>query len=246
MEIKMSEIKNRVLGILGGLGPMSSAYFYEMITAHTDASCDQQHLDIVISSRATTPDRTDYILGRSGEDPSQIMSEEMKKLESYGADVIAIPCNTAHYFFKKLVSCVSCEVLNMVDDTVALCKKKGVGKLGILATEGTVSAGIYAEVCNMYGIECAVPSKNAQETVTRIIYEQIKAGVRASSHDIETASEDLRRQGCDVAVLGCTELSVAKQQLKLGGWYIDALEVLAKRAIEACGKISVGFEELDV
>lgn len=242
----MTRNKNRVLGILGGLGPMSSAYFYEMLTAHTAASSDQEHIDIVISSRSTTPDRTDYILGRSKDDPSVYMIEELKKLEAYGADVIAIPCNTAHYFYDKLVDTVSCEVLNMVDDTVVICQKRGVKRLGIMATEGTVGAGIYDKVCRRHGIECVAPSAEGQKAVTRIIYDEIKAGKPASMDDIELASADLREKGCDIAVLGCTELSVAKKQLGLGAWYIDALEVLAKSAIEACGKQSVGFGELEV
>ena len=63
------EEKRKLLGIIGGLGPMSSAYFYELITEHTLASRDQDHIDIILSSHATTPDRTDYILGRSNESP---------------------------------------------------------------------------------------------------------------------------------------------------------------------------------
>ena len=64
----------RVLGILGGLGPMASVYFYELLTRHTKASCDQDHIDVIINSRATTPDRTAYILGQSTENPFDIMA----------------------------------------------------------------------------------------------------------------------------------------------------------------------------
>ena len=242
----MSDKKSRVLGVLGGLGPMSSAYFYELIIAHTKAAADQEHIDMVISSRATIPDRTEYILGRSKDDPSPAMIDELKKLESYGAGVIAIPCNTAHYFYDKLVGSVSCEVLNMVEDTVVLCKDRGVSTIGLLATEGTVGAGIYESVCKRHGVKCVHPSPVAQRAVTRIIYDKIKAGVPASLSDVEIASDDLKEKGCEIAVLGCTELSVAKKQLRLGRLYLDALEVLAKRAIEACGKQSVGFGELEL
>ena len=69
-------VKNITLGILGGLGPMSSVYFYGMLTSHTLAVCDQQHLNILLSSRADTPDHTDYILGRSDENPLPVMVEE--------------------------------------------------------------------------------------------------------------------------------------------------------------------------
>ena len=91
-----------VLGILGGLGPMSTVYFYQMLTEHTPAQCDQDHLDIVISSRATTPDRTAYILGESEDDPFAQMERDAEMLVQYGATLLAIPCNTAHYFYDRL------------------------------------------------------------------------------------------------------------------------------------------------
>ena len=85
----------RTLGVLGGLGPMSSVYFYEMLTTHTRALCDQEHLNIVLSSHAHTPDRTAYILGGSQDNPLPCMQAQVKRLVGAGAEVIAIPCNTA-------------------------------------------------------------------------------------------------------------------------------------------------------
>ena len=85
-----------VLGILGGLGPAASCYLYQMLIDHTPAARDQDHLDVVISSRASTPDRTAYILGQSDEDPFAVMEQDGKNLVRYGATVLAIACNTAH------------------------------------------------------------------------------------------------------------------------------------------------------
>ena len=237
--------QNHILGILGGLGPMTSAYLYEMIVTHTCAGSDQDHIDIYISSRASTPDRTEFILGRSDRDPAEVMSVELKKLVAAGADVIAIPCNTSHYFYDRLTAGLDAIVINMVEATVAVCKKKNVKKLGLLATEGTVGTGIYDKACRKFGIECFVPDKEIQKIVSAIIYDQIKANKPANAADMETVSEYLKKAGCDAAVLGCTELSVAKKQLGLGKWYVSSLEVLAKAAIEACGKQSIGFEELE-
>ena len=240
----MSDKKSAVLGILGGLGPLSSAYFYEMITLHTYAMKDQDHIDIVLSSRSTTPDRTDFILGRSNEDPSPLMIEEIEKLVSYGADYIAIPCNTAHYFYDKLIEKSNVPILNMVSDTVEYCVNSGAKKIGILATKGTVGAGIYDKVCKEKGVECYIPSKECQDAVTRVIYDQIKTGRTASADDFKIMETELKNEGCDLAILGCTELSVAKKQLGLDSWYLDALEVLAAKAIVVCGKQPIGFDNL--
>ena len=93
-----------VLGILGGLGPMATAYFYELLIAHTQVQCDQDHIDILINSHASTPDRTAFITGASDQDPLSVMVADLKRMETYGAELVAIPCNTAHYFFDKLNS----------------------------------------------------------------------------------------------------------------------------------------------
>ncbi|MBQ8331565.1 MAG: aspartate/glutamate racemase family protein, partial [Clostridia bacterium] len=101
------------LGILGGLGPMSGVYFCEMLTRHTRAERDSEHLDFLLSSRASTPDRTDFILGRSDESPVPAMIGEVRKLIGAGADLIAIPCNTAHSFYESIQSASSVPVINI-------------------------------------------------------------------------------------------------------------------------------------
>ena len=59
----------QVLGILGGLGPIATVYFYDLLTRHTKAGCDQDHIDVIINSRASTPDRSAYIMGESTQNP---------------------------------------------------------------------------------------------------------------------------------------------------------------------------------
>ena len=93
---------------------MSSVYFYEMLTEHTEAECDQDHLIIIISSHASTPDRTAYILGKSDENPLDVMIDDVKRLKQYGADVIAIPCNTAHYFYNELKKEVDIPIISKI------------------------------------------------------------------------------------------------------------------------------------
>ena len=114
-----------VLGILGGLGPAASCYLYQMLIDHTPATCDQDHIDIVISSRASTPDRTAFILGKSKEDPFAVMEQDGFSLVNYGATVLAIPCNTAHYFYDRLAEALPVPVLNMPRLTVEDAKAAG-------------------------------------------------------------------------------------------------------------------------
>ncbi len=235
---------NKTLGILGGLGPMSSVYFYEMLTEHTRAENDQQHLNILLSSRADTPDRTAYILGRTEENPINTMLSEVSKLIGAGADIIAIPCNTAHYFYDAISAAASVPVINIIRQTAIFCKRNGIKKVGILATEGTVSSGAYSSVFELAGIECITPDESGQAVISDIIYEQIKKGKEPDMKSFFEVADKLSSNGCEKIILGCTELSLLKRHNVLDNeTYIDSLEVLAYSAIKLCGKEPVGFDE---
>ncbi len=229
----------KVLGILGGLGPMSTVYFYELVTSLTKAKCDQEHIDIVISSRATTADRTAFITGKSDENPLDKMIPDAKRLVSFGADVIAIPCNTAHYFYDRLAAEVDVQILNIIEESVKTLKEQGVKRFGLLATDGTVNSSTYQKYCEDHGIECIIPDTKNQARIMDIIYSEIKCGKPADMESFYAAAYSLRERGCERLILGCTELSLIKKNESLGDFYVDSLECLAISTIKACGKKTI-------
>lgn len=238
--------ERKVLGVLGGLGPMSSVYFYEMLTEHTKASRDQEHIDIILSSRASTPDRTAFILGKSTEDPGEVLACDAQKLVNAGAEVIAMPCNTAHRFYDRIEESINVPFVNMVRETVKYCSSKGVGRIGVMATDGTILARSYDGWCEKYGIEVVTPCAASQEKVMSIIYDNIKKGLPADMEKFGSVAGELREKGCGIILLACTELSLIKRTGKLdGSVFVDPMEVLAFRCIKECGGIPCNFEEFD-
>ncbi len=225
-----------VLGVLGGLGPMATAYFYELVTKHTVASSDAEHIDMVISSRVSTPDRTAFIIGKSDDDPRVFMIEDAKRLEEWGCDFIAIPCNTAHYFYDSIAENVSIPVLNIVEETAKFLDAEGVKKIGLLATDGTVCSHTYEKYLKKFDIECILPCDEDQATVMSIIYDRIKEGRPADTDAFFGVVERLKERGAQALILGCTELPLIEKQVKLGPEFIDSLLVLARASILACGK----------
>lgn len=239
----------KLLGILGGLGPLSSAYLYKLITEHTKADRDQDHIDIILNSRAGTPDRTDFILGRSEDSPLPFMIEDAKRLERYGADGIIIACNTAHYFIDEVRDAVSVPVPSIIYETVDFLRASGFKKPGILATSGTILAGSYQEKCISLGLDYGLPSEESQKKLMEMIYDCVKSGKPASRENFLAVSDELTDIGCDCLILGCTELSVLAEDLSLKDdpslpYLADSLEVLACFSIAFCGKESVGFSPL--
>ena len=240
----MSENKHpSLLGILGGLGPMSGIYFCEMLTRHTYAQKDSDHLNLLLSSRADTPDRSSFILGKSDEDPTPRMRSEAKRLEAAGAELLVIPCNTAHYFYSKVAEAVDIPILNIIEETAKLCALEKIGKVGVLATEGTIRSGAYKDIFSAYGIEIADLEKDEQDFITETIFDRIKSGKDADIDKFKVLCEALLRERCERVILGCTELSLIKKEHPLPAGVIDSLEVLCISALKKCNKYPIGFDE---
>ena len=224
------------LGVIGGLGPMATAYFMELVTSMTDAITDQEHLRMLIYSVPDTPDRTDYILGRSKKDPLPCLIDAGLTLKEAGADVIAIPCITAHYFHGNIEKNVGVKTLNAVSDSAELLKNRGIAKVGIMATEGTVKSGIFLRELEKKGIAAIVPDDNGQRAVTSLIFDNVKKGIAPDMDAFFRVKKELIDKGAEMILLGCTELSVIKKNYDVGDHVLDVMEVLAASAIEACGK----------
>ena len=232
-----------LLGILGGLGPMSGIYFCEMLTRHTYAQKDSDHLNFLLSSRADTPDRSSFILGTSNDDPTPRMRSEAKRLEAAGADLLVIPCNTAHYFYSKVAEAVDIPILNIIEETAKLCALEGIHKVGVLATEGTIRSGAYRDIFNTYKIEIADLDENEQAFITETIFDRIKSGQDADIDKFISLCNALLVEGCERVILGCTELSLIKKEYPLPAEVIDSLEVLCISALKQCNKTPIGFDE---
>lgn len=225
------------LGVIGGLGPLATAYFYELVTEFTAIQSEQEHLEILLYSRPSIPDRTAYILDRGKPSPLPGIITAGKDLCAIGAEVIAIPCVTAHYFFEAYQKEISAEVIHMPRETAAVLQAAGIKVAGIMATDGTVRTGVLSDALTERGIAAVTPGEKGQATVMSLIYDCIKAGkpiTRPVMEQFFAVSAELREKGAEVIILGCTELSLFKR-MDIGQGYIDVLEVLAKRSIEKCG-----------
>ncbi len=223
------------LGIIGGLGPMATVLFMEMITEMTVAQKDQDHMGMLVVSDPKTPDRTAFILGESSDDPLPYINRSAETLEKMGADVIAIPCITAHCFHDKLCKNVNAKILNAVDETAAVLKKAGVTKAGIMATGGTLSCELFQEAFRKEGIETIVPDDETQGLIMSIIYDDIKAGKDPSKEKFDRIMGYFGNKGAEKVVLGCTELSLLRKSGLKSDLTVDAMEILAKASITACG-----------
>ncbi len=232
-------MNEKTLGILGGVGPLATIYFADLVIKMTEAKSDQEHIPMVILNHASIPDRTAYILDRTKPNPVPVMAADAKQLQNDGCDFIVIPCNTAHFFFDEIQKSVKVPLINILEETVAYAQKTvpNLKTIGILATEGTIASGAYQNVIQSHGLEYRIPSAEDQESLMDIIYNQVKAGEKVDICEFLRIVGELKKAGSDAVILGCTELSIIKKDFNLNKPdIVDSMECLARASILACGK----------
>lgn len=218
------------LGIIGGLGPLASSYLYEMITKRTKAKKDQDHLNIVLLSHPSIPDRTKYILKESNNSPLPFLIEDAKLLEKLRVKMISIPCNTSCYFHEELQKEIKIPINNLIKNTVKFIKEKNIKNVAILATQGTIKSNLYQKELEKENINYVTPN---QDIVMEIIYDYIKAGKEVTKEIFNKCIKDVE---VDAFILGCTELSLLKTKLNLPDNFIDPLEIEVDNILEFFNK----------
>ncbi len=227
----------KIVGILGGMGPLATVKLFEKIVLLTDAKSDQEHLQIIIDSNTSIPDRTSYILDEKARDPKPQLLESALRLERAGADFIIMPCNTAHNFYDYIKENINIPFLNMIEETAKTIRNKypSIEKVGLLATDGTIKARVYDRVFEEYGMKVVKPTGDNQKSVYDLIY-NIKEGINQEDlGDFYKAMDEIKDQGVDLFIAGCTEISVALDLYQLQGNFIDPMDAVAISAIKYAG-----------
>jgi len=221
--------QKQTIGILGGMGPLATLELFKRIIALTPATKDQEHLRVIMDSNPAIPDRTAAIVN-NGESPLPLLTETARVLEQAGADFIAMPCNSAHYFLDDIRKSVHIPVLDMIGETARMIKES---HAGLLATDGVLASRLYQDACERQGIKLLAPSKEDQTLVMRAIY-GIKAGERVAAFesDITAVVGKLQGNGAEAIILGCTELSLISDQKGFPIPVYDALSILARVAVQ--------------
>jgi len=237
------ELSGKVVGVLGGMGPEATADFMLKLVKATPARCDKDHLQVVVVSNPAIPDRTAAITG-GGEDPVPAMVGAARVLVRAGADIIAIPCNSAHFFYERLQSSVPVPVLHIVRECVAdaaALVDPGAG-IGILATTGTIRSELYQRELEACGLVAVLPDAREQERVMDAIYgpEGVKAGFGDQPRrELASVAGALARRGARAIAAACTEIPLALRPADVDAPLVDSTWSLARAAVrEALGIVA--------
>jgi len=230
---RMAQEHDRVIGILGGMGPEATLDLYRHIINLTPAARDQDHIRILIYSNPKIPDRTRAIVG-DGESPLPCLIQSADILEKGGAGIIAMPCNAAHYFLPEMQQSVSIPILDMIEET---CRKlrlhfPNAKTVGLIAAIGTVRSSVYHKALSRMGIGILTPDEPDQQKIQDAIT-HVKAGVHNGSTQETFHSIGMRliKAGAEAIILGCTEVPLAFDPDKVDYPSLNSTRILAEAAV---------------
>lgn len=226
---------NKIVGIIGGMGPMATIDLFSKVVVNTKASTDQEHIHLLIDNNTNIPDRSAHILG-SGINPIKELYKSAKRLIDSGASMLAMPCNTAHYYYDELTDMISSNIdkdilfINMIEETADYLYAHGHRRVFLLGTQGTYKSGIYDQILKKQGIESLNPRETNREIIMECIY-NYKGGKRDYTSGIAGILGEASKMNASAIILACTELPLIFKDIKSESTIIDPSLILAKAII---------------
>lgn len=228
------------IGILGGMGPEATAYFFSLIIKNTEARKDQDHIPALIYSNPKIPPRTTAIL-EGGENPAPYLLRGIELLEKAGADFVVIPCITAHYFLPEILPRVKIPLVSLLEETSTFIQKNfpGLGRVGLLASSGTLAARLFPETLGQTGVVVLEPHPDEQKKVMEAIFGKkgIKAGYTsvAPRKILKEIAIKLIARGAEAIIAGCTEVPLSLREKDLPVPLLDPMGIAALACIKKAG-----------
>lgn len=221
-----------LIGVLGGMGPLATADFYQRLILSSHAERDQDHIPVLIWGDPSTPDRSEALL-TGGEDPTSALRHAATALKEAGATTIVVPCNTAHLFIDRAIAGLDLRLISMIDETVRhldFSQPRPVSP-GLLATTGTCASGLYQDALSEIGMTTILPSPDEQSSVMNAI-RSIKAGdLAAGRATLESMARTLADRGAEVIIAGCTEVPLALPHGTQGIQVVDPTQIVIDRIV---------------
>jgi aspartate racemase len=232
----MSGKMSNTIGIIGGMGPEATLKLYEYLIYSKAVNNDSDHPRIIIDSNSKIPDRNRYLLGyKDAANPADEMVNSARTLQDAGADILLLPCLTAHYFINDIQSEVDIPILDMIKTLLLRVKKQHISKAGLLATKTTYIKNIFDSYVDQpeFRMNLILPEKAQQEIIHEIIYGIKRRKTKNKDRkNLSEISDSLLQRGAEKVILGCTDLPVLDLQ---ESYYLDILEYYALEVINTYG-----------
>jgi aspartate racemase len=230
----MSDDSSLTLGVLGGMGPAATVEFLARLQAYTPAEKDQDHIRVIADINPKAPDRNVPGSGAGG-----VLAEMAGALRGAGAEVLAMPCNTAHAHADLIQRASGLPLIDMIDLGAEAASQAGAMRVGVLGTKGSLK--LYREYLAARAMGLITLPPERQEAFMVTLY-RIKGGDLGDDVAREMAghAEALRQLGAEAVIAGCTEVPLVLDDEDVKLELIDPGDLLARRCVAVC----LGWEPL--
>ena len=232
--------EQKTVGVLGGMGPEATVDFMAKVIALTDASCDQDHVRMLVDHNPHVPNRQDAILG-DGEDPGLVLADMAADLEASGADFLVIPCNTAYVFEDAILAATHVPLISIIGVSIAAAQEQApdAERIGVLATDGCLKSGVFQAGLEAAGLAGELPTDDELRELMALV-KTIKAGRQtdATGRAMADLAEALVSRGAGAVIAGCTEIPLVLKQDAVSVPLISSTDALAEITVQlATGEI---------
>ena len=225
---------DKIVGVLGGMGPEATVDFMAKVIAATPADVDQDHVRMLIDHNPKVPNRQAAILA-DGEDPSIALALMGQALQEAGADFLVVPCNTAYVFADAITTATTIPLISIIDVTVEAVATAcaGAHRVGVLATDGCLRAQVYQEALRKAGYDAVVPTDAELQELMRLV-NGIKGGMRddETAADMQRLAIALQDRGAEAIIAGCTEIPLVLTPTMLSVPLLSSTDLLAERTVQ--------------
>ncbi len=232
-------MREKIVGILGGMGPEATVDFMQRIIRLTPAKDDGDHIHMLVDNNPKIPSRIAAIIEKSNADPLPVLVEMAEGLQKSGADFLSIPCNTAHFYLPEIRAAVKIPVLDMIELTVQkiIAENPGIKKVGLLASSAVLITGLYKQALAEKGVAILYPPEKMQSRVLQTI-KKVKADAygRDDMRYVQEAANFLTDNRAEALIIGCTELSVIAGRIHFRTISYNSSQVLAEKVVKIIKK----------
>ncbi len=226
-------MKQKILGIIGGLGPETSSKFCLQINRKVKPLTKiQPHIildNLAISAKA----EQQLIQGGASQEHLQLMLDSVHRLNKMDVDFIVIPCNTVHVFIEELQQQSKAPIINLIEEAAKQCKKLKVKKIGILGSTKTIETRLHQRELEKISIVGIVPDKEDQKRISNCIIKIINNQVKSNDKQfLLSVIEKLKKNGAEAILLACTELPSVIKQNDCSLSIMNTTEILEAAAVQ--------------
>ncbi len=223
------------VGILGGMGPEATVDLMHRVIRATPATDDCDHIHLVVDNNPQVPSRIKALIEKTGQDPLPCLQDMARKLEAWGVDFLAMPCNTAHYYHERIQNVVGIPLLNMIDisGTAVLHDSPRIQAVGILASSAVLDLRLYDQEFAAQNIAVVHPEFEPQQRLMQAIRTIKTCNYSHLEHKaLQAPADSLLSNGAEVIVIACTELSILAGGLNSPVRCYDTAQLLAEAIVQ--------------